>query len=389
MAFPGMIGSAMPPVVAYGWLLDSLIRNWALLSILCTLAVLVLVPLLVLRRYVNLIVNIFDDTPPPLSMDLRDYDRLEGQPVVFRAFDGHALHGMLLSGNEASPRKGLILFAHEYASDGYSCSRYCRPLLAVGYDVLTFDFRGHGRSAGEEGYKPRQWPSDREQSDMLGAIAFAEDYLERRGRPREVGLFGISRGGGAAILASVGLESVKAILTDGAFSSDTTLEYLMQRWASIFAKVRLIYENHPPTFWRFLRWLTFRQSRRRFNCRYPSVRKAIVRIGPRPIFLIHGERDSYIPVSQSQLLYDLARGPRYLWIVPRAKHNQCIIQQPEEYAGLTVRFFDQHLARDAEGTDPLGSDSLNLLSQPLADPAEIRRRRGAPAIRRGLNGAKR
>ena len=182
---------------------------------------------------------------------------------------------MLIEATGLEPRKGLVIFGHEYGSDRYSCARYCRPLLAAGYDVFAFDFRGHGESLAEEGYKSRQWPSDREEADMLGAIAFVEDYLEQNGRPREIGLFGISRGGGAAILASVEVESVKAILTDGAFSSDTTLEYLMKRWVSIFAKVRLIYENHPPTFWRFLRWLTFCACRRRFNCRYPSVRKAM------------------------------------------------------------------------------------------------------------------
>ena len=64
--------------------------------------------------------------------------------------------------------------------------------------------------------------------------------------------------------------------------------------------------NHPPAFWRFLRWLAFRNAQKHFGCRFPSVRKALVRLGPRPILLIHGERDGFIPVSQSQLLFDLA-----------------------------------------------------------------------------------
>jgi pimeloyl-ACP methyl ester carboxylesterase len=362
----------MDPELLASWLVEGLVHNWALMSIVCTLTVLLIVPAVVLRRYVKLIINIFDETPPPLAMDPRDYDRLEGQPVLFRAFDGAALRGMILHANPDRSTKGMVLFAHEYGSNAYSCARYCRPLLEAGYDVLTFDFRGHGRSGPEQGYKPRQWPSDREQSDMLGAIAFAEDYLERQGRPRDLGLFGISRGGGAAILAAVGVESVQAILTDGAFSSDSTLEYLMQRWVSIFAKVRLIYENHPPTFWRFLRWLTFRACRRRFHCRYPSVRKAILRLGPTPMFFIHGERDSYIPIAQSQILYDLAQGPKFLWIVPGAKHNQSVIQQPQQYADRTVRFFDQFLARDRADTEPLPACSLSELTQPLADPRAAR-----------------
>lgn len=346
------------------WVWDAIYRNWALISIVSTLAVLLAVPWLILRKYVIIARNILDDTPPPLSMGPLDFQRIEGEPFSFRSFDGHALSGMMLAGNPSCEPRGLIIFAHEYSSDAYSCARYCRPLLKAGYEVMTFDFRGHGESSREQGYKPRQWASDREQSDMLGAIAFAEEYLEEAGRPRDVGLCGISRGGAAAILGAVGVPSVRAILTDGAFSTDSTLEYLMKRWATIFAKVRVVAESHPPVFWRFLRWLLVRNAARNWGCRFPSVRKAMVRLGERPIFLIHGEKDSFIPVAQSQMLYDLALGPKYLWIVPGARHNQSALVQPDQYADRIVRFFDQHLAGQTDA--PLPEGQLSDLTHPLA-----------------------
>lgn len=182
---------------------------------------------------------------------------------------------------------------------------------------------------------------------MLGAIAFVGSYLEHQGRPRDVGLFGISRGGGAAILAAVGLDSVKAILVDGAFSSDSTLEYLMKRFATTFARIRIVAQYHPPVVWRFLRWAAFRECQRRFRCRYPSVRKALARLGGKPVLFVHGEKDSYIPVSQSQSLYELSDGPKSLWIVPGAKHNQSILVAPEAYARRAVRFFGRYLAGDS------------------------------------------
>src|SRR3972149_5628098 len=179
---------------------------------------------------------------------------------------------------------------------------------------------------------------------MLGAIAFISSYLEQEDRPCDIGVFGISRGGGAAILAAAAVESVRAIVTDGAFSSDTTLEYLMRRFATIFARIRVVAENHPPMFWRFLRWLLFRECARRFKCRFPSVRKAVVRMGPKPILLIHGEKDSYIPIAQSQALYDLATGPKSLWIAPRGSHNHSVVVAPKLYADRILRFFDEYLA---------------------------------------------
>jgi len=325
--------------------LQYVFRNWALVAFVMTVVILIVIAWLVLRKYVKIMLNIIRDTPPPLAMGPCDFERIEGNHVTFRAFDNLNLHGMFLRGNHHDRPKGVVLFAHEFSSDMYSCARYCRPLLLAGYDVFTFDFRGHGESSCSPGYQPRQWPTDCEVDDMLGAIAFVEDSLERRCRPVEIGLFGISRGAGAAILAAQHNPAVKAIITDGAFSSDTTLEYLMKRWAYIFAKVRFVYENHPPQFWRFLRWLLFRECRRKLNCNFPSVRKALCRLNPDlPILLIHGERDSYIPVQQSQLLYHLAPGPKSLWIVPGAKHNQSVVVCPDYYATRTVAFFDQYLA---------------------------------------------
>ncbi len=344
---------------------DIVYHNWALISIAGTVIVLLITPWVILRKYVIIARNILDETPPPLSRGPDDFERIEGERFNFLSFDGHALSGMLVRGNADGRPRGLIVFAHEYASDARSQARYCRPLLEAGYEVLAFDFRGHGHSANEKGYRPRQWASDREQSDMLGAIAWAEDYLASQGRPPELGLFGISRGGGAAILAAVGVPSVRAILTDGAFSTDITLEKLMKRWATIFAKIRVVAESHPPTFWRFFRWLLIRNCQRAFGCRFPSVRKAIRRLGPKPIFLIHGEKDGFIPVSQSQLLYGLAQGTRYLWIVPAAKHNQSVVVQPRQYAERTVRFFDQHLAGRTDA--PLPAGVLSDLPQPLTN----------------------
>jgi pimeloyl-ACP methyl ester carboxylesterase len=324
------------------------IPSWAtaeaLLLVAGLAALLLVYPALILRRYIRILLNILDDVAPSPENGCEG-SRLVGEEVSFRAVDGHRLEGAVLPG-DAEPGKsaGMVVFAHEFGSDKTSCLRYCRGLLEAGYDVFTFDFRNHGASPPEARYRPRQWPSDRERADMLGAIAFIGSYLEQQGRPRDIAVFGVSRGAGAAILASVGIDSVKAVVTDGAFSSDTELEYLMKRFATTFARIRIVAENHPQVFWRFLRWLLFRAGARRFNCRFPSVRKAMVRLGPKPVLLIHGEKDSYIPVPQSQALYDLAAGPRELWIVPGAAHNQSVLIRPAEYGDRVVRFLDQHLA---------------------------------------------
>jgi uncharacterized protein len=331
---------------------DVLTRNFALVSILATIAALLLVPALVLRKYVRIMFNILKDTPPPLSMGPRDFVRVHGERVSFRAFDGLSLRGMFLFGEHGGSPKGMIVFAHEFASDMYSCARYCRPLLTAGYDIFTFDFRGHGGSSNIEHYQPRQWASNHEVADMIGALAYVEDWLEAQGRPREVGIFGISRGAGSAIIASAKNPCVRAIVADSAFSNDTALEHLMKRWAYIFAKVRFVYENHPPEFWQFLRWLLFCECKRKLHCEFPSVRKTLRRMKKtKPILFIHGEKDSYIPYEQTQILYALAKHPKHLWIVSGAKHNQSTVIQPQRYADRTLAFFHKYLSGVSAAAD--------------------------------------
>lgn len=330
-------------------------------------------PAAVLRKYIRIVMNILNDQAPPPGQDTRDVGQLEGEVVSFRARDGLRLEGVLVPGQTDNGYRGVIIFAHEFGSDRRSCSRYCNALLRAGYDVFAFDFRGHGASGSEEGYRPRQLPSDREEADMLGAIAFVQSHLEEECRVPRIGVFGISRGAGAAILASVGIESVRAIVTDGAYCNDTILEYYMKRFARIFAKIRIVAENHPPAFWRFLRWLLLRECRRRFKCSFPSVRKAAIRIGKKPILLVHGEKDSYIPVRQSQILYDILAGPKKLWIVPDARHNHSIMVRTKEYGDRVVRFFDEHLGvcKAPTPTPATAADASPWADAPLESLASV------------------
>jgi pimeloyl-ACP methyl ester carboxylesterase len=331
--------------VLLAWsLLDSLAHNWALLAIASTITTLIVVPVLILLKYVRISLNIMRTTTPPMAHGPQDFAPLRGEPVRFPAYDGLPLAGVIVRAAGGRPRRGLIVFAHEFCSDMSSCARYCRPLQQAGYDILAFDFRGHGQSPAQPGYTPRQWVTDREMDDMRGAAAFAEEWLRQQGYPTEFGVVGISRGACAALLVAQEDARIAALMSDGAFSTDSTIEYFMRRWAYIFAKVRVVYENHPPVFWRFLRWAMFYFARREFKCRFPSVRKAIRRMTPRPMLFVHGERDSYLPVEQSRRLYVLAGQPKYLWVAPAARHNEAVVRHPDFYAWLSVEFFDQHLA---------------------------------------------
>lgn len=345
-------------------MLEQFAHHWPLLVLIAPALALLWI-LAVFIKYIRLMLNIFRDTPLPV-LSGSDYPRLEGQPVWFRSFDGTRLRGMFLTRSmlnesgtaEANSRdqeepplspssRGIVIFCHELGSDRRSATRYCRGLLEAGFDVFSFDFRGHGDSANSTAYQPRLWCTDKEVADCLGALLLVDAWIRARHLSVGIGLFGISRGGSAAVLAAAearGYLPVRAVVTDGAFSSDFLVETYLRKWVHIFARVRFVYENHPPVFWRLLRFILLKLARLRFHCEFPSLQKSLDSIRRTALFFIHGEKDSYIPADQATRLFDGAALPRYLWVVPDARHNQAVARDPDGYFGRTVTFFERHVA---------------------------------------------
>jgi len=337
------------PLGTTSWFQD----HWAITAIALTCFSLLVFFALLIAKYVRICLNIFVDTPPPLATGPLDFQPIHGEVVRFRSIDGRSLRGMHIHTPNRKAVKGTIVFCHEYGSDMYSCARYTRPLIEAGFDIFTFDYRGHGKSANSTTYKPLQWPSNQELGDTLGACAYVQSCLEAEGRPRDIGLFGISRGAGSGLLAAASDPHIKAVICDGAFSTDTTLTHLMKRWAYIFTSAKLMHEYHPDWFWTMMFHLLMIPAQRRLGCRYPSVRKALRDMPSRPIFFIHGQKDSYIREDQTRLLHGDAPEPKYLWIAENAKHNQSVIVHPRLYAQRTTAFFCRYLAGETIAEDTL------------------------------------
>ena len=322
---------------------DAIVKHWAAFTIALTCLTVICVSLYFLNYYVKIILTIFCDTPPPLLMGPVDFARIEGERVRFRSFDGTSLQGMWYHPTDPTTYRGTIVFCHEYGSNMYSFARYTQPLLAAGYSIFAFDFRSHGDSV-HGSYHPVQWASDKELGDVLGATGYIETVLREQGQDVRIGLFGISRGAASGLLAAASDPNVTAIVSDSAFDTQRTLVTYMKRWVHIFASIRLIYENHTERFWTLMKWIVIRKAQSKLHRRFPSVARALKDMTPRPIFFIHGKRDSYISYKQTEYLHKLAADPKYHWIVPKAKHNQAVVINPDAYAKRTVAFFDKYLA---------------------------------------------
>jgi len=80
---------------------------------------------------------------------------------------------------------------------------------------------------------------------------------------------------------------------------------------------------------------------------------------PFPVLLICDEMDVALPCRHSEMIYAAARGPKQLWVVPRAFHTAAYSFEPEEFRRRVLSFFAAH----SSATD--SPPSQNLLPSSL------------------------
>ena len=242
------------------------------------------------------------------------------------ARDGVTLRGWFM------PAEGTrtVILAHGYAMHrmGDSAALPLATLLVQhGYNVLAFDFRGHGRSEGRLvslGFH--------EKYDILGAIA----YLQGRFAPRRpaIGLLGLSMGAAIALEAlALAPDDIQAVVSDSAYSD---LQGYLQEHVSTWSHLPRI-----PFDWLIVQ---VAQVLTRVRVREVSGLRALRQAPDVPVLFIAGTADLLIPHEHTVQLHRASgAGEDRLWLVPDAGHVQAFDTQPGPYGERILAFFDQHL----------------------------------------------
>jgi uncharacterized protein len=68
------------------------------------------------------------------------------------------------------------------------------------------------------------------------------------------------------------------------------------------------------------------------------------KISPRPLFFIHGTKDKIVPVGMSRTLFEKAKEPKKLWIVPGAGHLTIRKMEGPQYEQSIAEFFEEGLS---------------------------------------------
>jgi fermentation-respiration switch protein FrsA (DUF1100 family) len=189
-----------------------------------------------------------------------------------------------------------------------------------GFNLFYFDFRNHGESGGR-----RTSLGAMESRDVESAL----DWLRANvpSAARRIGVYGVSMGAAAAIVAASRRTELAAVAAESSFTS-------VRRSIAHYGK--LLYGmpgfSVPYTVW----WLRLRLG---FDPELSSPERHVAGIAPRPLFLLQGSADRRVPPMEGERLFAAAGEPKSLWTVPDGDHAGLWDVAGRAYEDRLIAFF--------------------------------------------------
>lgn len=203
---------------------------------------------------------------------------IEGaREVAFFAADGVSLSAVWVPAKQS---KGVILYCHGNAGNlSHRLPMAERWRDEFGWSVFLFDYRGYGKSQGK--------PS--EKGILLDARAAFEEARKLGGSDPAVA--GRSLGTVPAIRLAAE-ERVRGLILDSPLCSAAEMAREVLPIPGVERVLTLKLDN--------LKWIG------RVRC---------------PVLVLHGERDTIIPLRQGRRIFEAAPDPRQMLVLPRMGHN--------------------------------------------------------------------
>ena len=215
---------------------------------------------------------------------------------------------------------------------GYTVSKWdqvymkkiIKILLDAGYNVLTFDFRAHGKSEGKfttTGYK--------EVEDLKSVIQWLTE--KHPDKAKNICLIGYSMGASVALQwLSIDIPHVKCAICD---SPPINMDATAKRGLKYFA-------NLPTWIYYLVKPISHLMNP------VPSFNMELLTSKIRvPLLLIAGTQDPLVKVHEVRQFYEKVKKNNpavYLWVTDGA-HVRSLQKNPEEYRERVLRFLAQHL----------------------------------------------
>jgi uncharacterized protein len=237
------------------------------------------------------------------------------------AEDGLFLEGWLFASEKD---KGTIVMCHGRGDTKETFAARYKDLIfglyRTGLSIFMFDFRGHGKSA-EAPYSFGYF----EQRDVTGAI----EYLKTtKLNTKDLGILGFSVGACAAMLAAEKTSGIKALVAESGYSSYENVAIILDQKGVPVPKGTQMHRDAVQNIKKRAGW--------DFDI---APINGIDKLSPCALFLIDGEEEK----EDNMLLFEKAKDPKQLWLVPGTGHGGAHSVAKEEYDKRVTKFFVEHL----------------------------------------------
>jgi uncharacterized protein len=243
------------------------------------------------------------------------------EDFLVTAPDGAELRGWKVRPRE--PNGSWVLLFHGVADNRVGVIGQSEILLLAGYSVVMMDQRAHGESGGA--MATYGWL---ERDDTRAAV----DPLVASDHPAHIFALGESMGAGIA-LQSAGIDPrIEAVVAEAPFASlrEASYDYAGLQEYPLLGKTLF-----APGAWVML----YRGGRLAgFPAAAVSPEQAVAARNF-PILLICDEADTTLPWRHAEEIYEAARKPKSLWVVPGAFHTAALGYAPEEFRRRVLDFF--------------------------------------------------
>lgn len=246
-----------------------------------------------------------DRTPADLGLTYED--------LTLEAADGVTLAAWWI---RARQPRGTVLLLHGYFHDRREVLGHVPYLHEAGYDVLMFDWRGHGASEATEATL-----GIRERQDLAAAV---DEATRRSDGP--IALLGYSMGAGTAILYAADDPRIRVLVLDSAYA---TIETSLDSAFTVLAEPKL------PAFPFARLALLTGQLRTGLDPAQLRPVERVADLSGRPLLFIVGANDTVLPPDETRRLFAAAQEPKVLWEVAGAGHpssgRESFVVAPERY----------------------------------------------------------
>jgi uncharacterized protein len=258
-------------------------------------------------------------------------------------FDVRAPDGTILKGWKVRPKNpngSWVLLFHGVADNRIGVIGQSEFLLRAGYSVIMMDARAHGASGGP--IATYGWLERNDTRAIIDALLDSERehclsiHWPAPGSPcpapKHIFALGESMGAGIALQSAAVDPRIEAVVAEASFANlrEAAYDYAGLRKYPWLGKTLF-----APGTWTLL----YRDEK---LAGFPVAEVSPVKsVAARafPVLLICDQEDVALPCRHSEMIYAAARGPRQLWVVPRAFHTAALGFQPEEFRRRVLAFF--------------------------------------------------